>query len=132
MTPFCNYFKLGILSGRLRDYELEEDLLKLIRRKPNMRKIFLAFPGYEVNFKQKIKKINNFEFWNLEKIKQKDFIKPIRRKIRPISKKLFHYQRRENLYTLFNDYAINKIVLDDFPIGKSVIKDTQGIIIRKN
>ncbi len=97
-----------------------------------MRKIFLAFPGYEVNFKQKIKKINNFEFWNLEKIKQKDFIKPIRRKIRPISKKLFHYQRRENLYTLFNDYAINKIVLDDFPIGKSVIKDTQGIIIRKN
>ena len=51
-----------------------------------MRKFFLAFPGYEVSIKQKIKKINDFEFWNLEKIDQKDFIKLIKKKIKPINK----------------------------------------------
>ncbi|MFH1534677.1 MAG: hypothetical protein ABIF80_01700, partial [Patescibacteria group bacterium] len=38
----------------------------------------------------------------------------------------------ENLYAVFNGYAKNKIYFDDFPIGKAVIRDEQGGIIRKN
>jgi len=51
-----------------------------------MKKIFLAFPGYKVSVKQKIKKINNFEFWDLGKIGHQNFIKLIRKKIKPINK----------------------------------------------
>jgi len=63
-----------------------------------MRKIFLAFPGYEVNIKQKIKKIGNFEFWNLEKIDQKDFIKLIQKKIKPINENVM-----KNYFTTSNE-----------------------------
>lgn len=52
----------------------------------NKQKIFLAFPGYQVTLKQKIKKIDDFEFWNLEKITDDEFISLIQKKIRPINK----------------------------------------------
>jgi hypothetical protein len=51
-----------------------------------MQKIFLAFPGYQVTLKQKIKKIGDFEFWSLEKIKDDEFISLIQKKIRPFNK----------------------------------------------
>jgi len=52
----------------------------------NKQKIFLSFPGYQVTLKQKIKKIGDFEFWNLEKITDDEFISLIQKKIRPINK----------------------------------------------
>jgi len=51
-----------------------------------MQKIFLAFPGYQVTLKQKIKKVGNFEFWNLEKITDDEFISLIQKKIKPFNK----------------------------------------------
>ena len=39
-----------------------------------MKKIFLAFPGYQVKISGRIKKVGPFEFWNLEKIDKDDFI----------------------------------------------------------
>jgi len=51
-----------------------------------MRKIFLAFPGWEVQLKSKISKINDFEFWNLNKIKKDEFIDLIQKKIKPLNK----------------------------------------------
>ena len=56
-----------------------------------MQKIFLAFPGYQVTLKQKIKKIGDFEFWNLEKIKDDEFISLIQKKIRPFNKNVKKY-----------------------------------------
>lgn len=51
-----------------------------------MQKIFLAFPGYQVTLKQKVKKIDDFEFWNLEKMTDNEFISLIQRKIKPFNK----------------------------------------------
>lgn len=51
-----------------------------------MQKIFLAFPGYQVTIDKKIKKIGNFEFWNLEKINEDEFISLIQKKIKPLNK----------------------------------------------
>ena len=51
-----------------------------------MQKIFLAFPGYQVTLNQKIKKIGNFEFWNLEKMSDDEFISLIQKKIKPFNK----------------------------------------------
>ncbi len=51
-----------------------------------MRKIFLAFPGYQVGISQKIKKIGEFEFWNLEKIDETEFIDLIESRIKPFNK----------------------------------------------
>lgn len=51
-----------------------------------MQKIFLAFPGYQVTLNQKIKKIGNFEFWNLEKMSDDEFILLIQKKIKPFNK----------------------------------------------
>jgi hypothetical protein len=50
-----------------------------------MQKIFLAFPGYQVTLNQKIKKIGDFEFWNLEKISDEEFISLIKNKIKPFN-----------------------------------------------
>jgi len=65
-----------------------------------MKRIFLAFPGYEVKIKQKIKRIDNFEFWDLEKIDQKDFVKLIQKKIIPINKNVI-----KNYFTINNRKA---------------------------
>ena len=51
-----------------------------------MQKIFLAFPGYDVTLNQKIKKIGDFEFWNLEKISDDEFVSLIQKKIKPLNK----------------------------------------------
>lgn len=51
-----------------------------------MKKVFLAFPGYNVKIREKIKKIEEFEFWNLEKITETDFIELIKNKIKPANK----------------------------------------------
>lgn len=51
-----------------------------------MQKIFLAFPGYQVTLKQKVKKIGDFEFWNLEKMTDNEFISLIQREIKPFNK----------------------------------------------
>lgn len=51
-----------------------------------MKNVFLAFPGWEVQLKSKISKINDFEFWNLDKIKQDEFINLIQEKIKPLNK----------------------------------------------
>jgi hypothetical protein len=37
----------------------------------------------------------------------------------------------ENLYTAFNSYAKNKISFNDFPIGKAVIRNEQGEIVKQ-
>jgi len=51
-----------------------------------MQKIFLAFPGYQVTLKQKIKRIGDFEFWDLKKITDDEFIALIQKKIKPFNK----------------------------------------------
>src|SRR3989344_3418626 len=51
-----------------------------------MQKIFLAFPGYQVALKQRIKKLDDFEFWNVEKISDDEFISLIQKKIKPFNK----------------------------------------------
>jgi hypothetical protein len=51
-----------------------------------MQKIFLAFPGYQVTLREKIRAIGGFEFWNLEKISEDEFIKLIQERIKPFNK----------------------------------------------
>lgn len=89
----------------------------------NMRRIFLSFPGYNVGIKQKIKKINDFEFWNLEKIDQNEFIKLIRKKIKPINKnvvKNYFTTRDEGAYKEAYKESAWGMLLPDFtkdPMG---------------
>lgn len=68
-----------------------------------MKKIFLAFPGYQVGITQKIKKIGEFEFWNLEKINETEFIELIQAKIRPLNKNV-----RKNYYTISSEENYKK------------------------
>ena len=46
-----------------------------------MKKIFLAFPGNSVEMQEKIKIINGFEFWNLRKINEVEFIDLIKKEL---------------------------------------------------
>lgn len=51
-----------------------------------MKRIFLAFPTYQVKSKRRIKKFNNYELWNLEKISEEEFIELIQKAIRPLNR----------------------------------------------
>lgn len=67
-----------------------------------MEKIFLAFPSWEVQLKEKISKIDNFEFWNLNKIKEDEFVNLIQGKIKPLNKNVirnyYHYGDYKKAY----------------------------------
>jgi len=65
-----------------------------------MSKIFLAFPSYQVKIKSKIKTLNKFEFWNLDKIKDDAFVSLIKKKIKPLNK------------NIKNNYFFNRTVVD--------------------
>ncbi|MFH1030227.1 MAG: hypothetical protein V1770_03140 [bacterium] len=68
-----------------------------------MNKTFLAFSGWEVQLKPKISKVEDFEFWNLNKIKKDEFIDLIQKKIRPLNKNVrknyYHNGDYEKSYT---------------------------------
>lgn len=68
-----------------------------------MRYIFLAFPSYQVSISPKVKKIGNIEFWNLEKIKEDEFINLVQKKIRPINKNV-----RKNYFITSSKEAYQK------------------------
>lgn len=51
-----------------------------------MKKIFLAFPGYNVGLKKAVTKVQDVEFLNLEKISCEEFIKLIKQKVKPINR----------------------------------------------
>ncbi|MFH1533398.1 MAG: hypothetical protein ABID64_00525, partial [Nitrospirota bacterium] len=53
-----------------------------------MKKVFIAFPGYNVQLKQKIKTVGDLEFWNLTKIDKSEFIDLIERRIKPLNKNI--------------------------------------------
>lgn len=68
-----------------------------------MRKIFLAFSGFQVKIAEKRKKIGEFEFWNLEKINEAEFLDLIKKEIKPLNQNV-----RKNYFVTSNEDAYKK------------------------
>ena len=68
-----------------------------------MRKIFLAFPGYQVKIRTKRKKIGEFEFWNLEKISEGEFLDLIKKEIKPLNRNV-----KKNYFAISSEDAYKK------------------------
>lgn len=97
-----------------------------------MKRIFLAFPGYQVKIRGKVKKIGDCEFWNLKQIDEKEFLAMIQSKIPPLNKNVtsnyFGFNSSEN-YSKSYKHTAWGVLLPDYSKYDNMPKIDSSLLV---